>query len=97
MTLDSVLFAAIKARALLKLERKKHRCQGRFDRYNDDGLFATIMGPVANGSSGRKSEVASTSHEIITISDRVSRARQTVRKEEMSAKKGVPLIIDNGM
>jgi hypothetical protein len=54
------------------------------------------MAPVANGFSGTKSEIASTSHDIITINERISHARQNVRKEEMSAKKGVPLIIDNG-
>lgn len=54
------------------------------------------MSPVRNGSSQGTTNGASSSHEIITISERVSRARQNVPKEQTSASKGIPLIIDNG-
>lgn len=59
-------------------------------------MVVATMAPVANGFSGDHMKAEPTSHDIITISERVSHARQNVRKEEMSAKKGVPLIIDNG-
>lgn len=55
------------------------------------------MAPVANGDTWIKEEVASSSHEIITIGERVGRAQPAVRSEEMAAESGVPLVIDNGM
>lgn len=54
------------------------------------------MAPVASSDMKMEEGGASTSHKIITIGERVGRAQSSVTSEELAAKSGVPLVIDNG-